>query len=355
LDCHDGECLPCDEDSFVHRKCRCLKSKVKISCIDLVEQNGLVLCHRACKKMNSCNNPRHRCKNVCCTENHDAQCLIPCGAKLSCKEHFCPEGCHFGRSCLPCMNITWTELSCRCGSQKLLPPIACGADTMISCNVVCPEKRDCGHASNHKCHDLRSDCAPCVEFVEKPCVCGKVGSVKTHCWKKDKNVSCGQICGIKMECGHTCNKPCHDHENETVKCSLPCIKPRPDCKHECGKTCHFPEPCLHEEVYCSKRVKVFCQCGFVSRVLDCGAPEWKTNQASIFAKRETYYKLVKARSMRNERFDESKKMAVLQCDDSCLKHTRNEALRQALEIPDARSKVEYDTWRQEYHNNLCYD
>ena len=88
--------------------------------IDLVEQNGLVLCHRACKKMNSCNNPRHRCKNVCCTENHDAQCLIPCGAKLSCKEHSCPEACHFGRSCLPCMNITWTELSCRCGSQKLL-------------------------------------------------------------------------------------------------------------------------------------------------------------------------------------------------------------------------------------------
>ena len=70
--------------------------------------------------MNSCNNPRHRCKNVCCTENHDAQCLIPCGAKLSCKEHSCPEACHFGRSCLPCMNITWTELSCRCGSHFLM-------------------------------------------------------------------------------------------------------------------------------------------------------------------------------------------------------------------------------------------
>ena len=221
------------------------------------------------------------------------------------------------------------------------PPIACGADIMISCNAVCPEKRACGHSANHKCHDLRSECAPCVEFVEKPCVCGKVESVKTHCWKKDKNVSCGQICGIKMDCGHMCNKPCHDHEKETIKCALPCIKPRPDCKHECGKTCHYPEACLHEEVYCSKRVKVFCQCGFVSRVLDCGAPEWKTNQASIFRNRDTYYKLVKARSMRNERFDENKKMSVLQCDDTCLKHTRNEALRQALEIPDARSKVEY--------------
>jgi len=161
-----------------------------------------------------------------------------------------------------------------------------------------------------------------------------------------------------MECGHKCNKSCHDHKKELLngelKCNLPCVKLRPDCKHECGKPCHFPEPCDNNQV-CTKRVKVFCQCGFISRVLDCGAPEWRSNQGSIFRNRETYYKLVKARSMRNEKIDKGKEFAVLQCDDSCLKHQRNEALRMALEIPEARNKVEYETWRQEYHNNLCFE
>ena len=217
---------------------------------------------------------------------------------------------------MPCSNITWTELSCRCGNNKILPPIACGADVMISCTRPCPEKRPCGHATAHDCHDLRQECPPCTHMVEKPCVCGKVSNVKIQCWRKDQDVSCGKMCQEILPCGHKCPKACHNHKNEAIECQLPCFKNRPDCNHLCGRECHYPKPCPLDK-FCTQRVRVTCLCGFQQKTLDCGAPEYQTNSNSIYKHRQTYYKLAKARTFRNkEKVPDNLKFAVLQCDDT---------------------------------------
>lgn len=49
-----------------------------------------------------------------------------CNKLKNCGRHKCQEVCHPGQ-CGDCQNIGWSELSCRCGSSVLYPPIPCGA------------------------------------------------------------------------------------------------------------------------------------------------------------------------------------------------------------------------------------
>lgn len=213
--CHPGDCDPCPEDSMNQKKCQCGKSKIRVYCKDIVANSGKILCGRICKKVADCGNPRHICGKECCIDCQETgrppACLRPCTNKLTCGQHSCPEICHYGRNCLPCSNVIWHELSCHCGVSRVLPPIACGADISITCHLDCPIERDCGHKGAHKCHDAREDCPPCTAIVMKACMCGKTPDVKTICYRQNESVSCGKICGEQLDCGHICQKPCHDH------------------------------------------------------------------------------------------------------------------------------------------------
>jgi transcriptional repressor NF-X1 len=62
-------------------------------------------------------------------------CLLPCGKKLRCKQHTCQELCHPGH-CPPCMETTFTELSCACGRTSIPPPVPCGTP-LPSCQFPC--------------------------------------------------------------------------------------------------------------------------------------------------------------------------------------------------------------------------
>lgn len=362
--CHPGDCHPCDSETMTQRKCSCGKNKMRVSCEDLVVSQGVVKCSRICKKVADCGNPRHLCGQECCVDDHPAACVRPCGAKLSCSQHICPEMCHYGRNCLPCPNVIWHELSCHCGDSKILPPIACGSDMTITCHNQCPIERNCRHKPAHSCHDNRADCPPCTALVAKPCVCQNQDSVKTVCYRLNQEVSCGKVCGKLLFCGHFCQKVCHDHDSYvnsiTFHCSQPCKAPRSDCGHICSQPCHnneFEEEECDLEKICRIRVKINCDCGFKNKIVECGAPG--TSTSSGLSSEPGYYTLLKNKQGRMQRASKSAaaanrsgfsagKSAVLLCDEDCDKHHRLMGLRAALEISDIRHNITFEPWMIDY-------
>lgn len=77
-------------------------------------------------------------------------------------------------------------------------------------------------------------------MVLKKCQCGK-SEVKVPC--SQPTSSCGQFCGLKLECGHQCPKMCHKQGDCAAVCTKVCGKVlRCGHKHTAQK-CHFPKAC----------------------------------------------------------------------------------------------------------------
>ena len=196
-------------------------------------------------------------------------------------------------------------------------------------------------------------------LIEKSCVCGKEQKVKTLCHKSDLEVSCGKICGIKLPCGHNCDKICHDHEKYledfNLTCRQPCKKIRSDCGHICGQRCHGTKNCDLTQI-CKVQVKVTCPCKYQMKVLSCGAPG--TDNSELYS-----YNLMRNRqmnqmaSMGSNRGSSSSSSGIvaLLCDDACSKHQRIIGLKEALAISDNRHDCVYEEWMISFaKNNLPF-
>ncbi|XP_078608442.1 LOW QUALITY PROTEIN: NFX1-type zinc finger-containing protein 1-like [Branchiostoma floridae x Branchiostoma japonicum] len=59
-------------------------------------------------------------------------------------------------------------------------------------------------------------------------------------FKKAPEGGCMRPCGIRLPCGHVCERRCHptDPEHEEYKCLKPCIKDLCDLGHKCPKLCY---------------------------------------------------------------------------------------------------------------------
>ncbi|KAI5477454.1 transcriptional repressor NF-X1 [Pseudohyphozyma bogoriensis] len=134
--------------------------------------------------------PRHDCDKVC-------------GRKLSCGIHVCERPDHKG-PCGTCLNASFDELICHCGSTVMLPPIPCG--TVIDCRHPCIRPSTCGHPQMpHACHE-EPNCPPCPFLVQKRCACGKKEIGNQRCSGDATKVSCGLPCGKdkKLKCTDAC-------------------------------------------------------------------------------------------------------------------------------------------------------
>lgn len=109
-------------------------------------------------------------------------------------------------------------LRCFCGS--MLEPKALRMSTPHSCGASCSRIREsgCGHPCPLRCHP--GPCPPCQVTTQLPCYCPRQTTLTFRCGAdsrgnkvpigKERNLSCGQVCGRKLNCGlHLCEKICH--------------------------------------------------------------------------------------------------------------------------------------------------
>ena len=105
------------------------------------------------------------------------------------------------------------------------------------------------------------------------CACGAETRHNVHCYQS-RNVSCGRPCNAPLECGlHQCPEPCHRHPDrpELVDgCGRSCGKPLPVCGHPCQQPCHPHVAACPQNVVCSHRITITCECGRQSLKATCG-------------------------------------------------------------------------------------
>lgn len=288
FDCHYGDCPDCPQVNKSH--CRCGQEIFLVPCktIALGEKPA---CHHKCTAKLQCG--RHRCTEICCSEEKTAKALQKsgqawkltreewpevhrcdrvCNILKNCKIHKCTEPCHQG-PCKPCMESSNEDYVCPCGQTVVRAPIRCGT-VMPKCSHLCTRQREnCEHPmAEHVCHDPAvTPCPKCYYIVPKKCQCGK-STVKAPC--SQPVTSCGKFCEELLPCGHMCSKMCHKPGDCIKVCSKSCGKTLP-CghKHMTAK-CHFPKKCEDTapkpgESFCSERVHMQCKCGNVTKTKQC--------------------------------------------------------------------------------------
>ncbi|KIM74148.1 hypothetical protein PILCRDRAFT_828564, partial [Piloderma croceum F 1598] len=230
--CHTGACPPCS--IMLVRPCRCGATTKDVRCSNFQSGSDTeILCDRPCAALRACG--RHQCNRFCCplasfagpakgkgkkraagTGSWDGvgadetglhECDLACGKVLGCGNHRCEERDHRG-VCPPCLQSSFEEIACYCGSTVLDPPISCG--TQINCSYPCSRPPlACGHPkTHHSCHEDPAPCPPCPFLANKTCACGKKVVTNVRC--SQEKVSCGATCGKLLGCGfHHCERLCH--------------------------------------------------------------------------------------------------------------------------------------------------
>ena len=79
---------------------------------------------------------------------------------------------------------------------------------------------------------------------------------------------CNMPCGIRLHCGHACDKQCHASSHPKGECPKMCFNRCPN-DHQCQKKCHYPRPCPTCRVTMSKTVP---ECGHQQPVPCCVDP-----------------------------------------------------------------------------------
>eukprot|EP01064_Diplonema_japonicum_P039150 TRINITY_DN9748_c2_g1_i1.p1 TRINITY_DN9748_c2_g1~~TRINITY_DN9748_c2_g1_i1.p1 ORF type:complete len:655 (+),score=79.13 TRINITY_DN9748_c2_g1_i1:94-2058(+) len=297
--CHEGACGECTQPAMI--RCKCGGKQVRMRCDDRQKPPGTSVslivenvkkeeldifsgtgkkgrgkakkpstaaatvtlpftCMSKCTAKKTCG--KHTCNTVCCPDKgHIHSCSLPCNRQLPCGRHRCEAGCHTG-SCPPCLQGGFTELSCRCGSTFIEPPIPCGTEPP-ACPLMCRIPRPCGHPAHHKCHF--EDCPPCTVMVNKRCA-----SHNSWCdWLSPCHVpvvTCRNMCRKPLSCAkHFCNRQCHS--GPCTDCPLLCSVPNP-CGHPCNTSCHAG-PCPP----CCQDILIMCKCGRVHKNIKCGERE----------------------------------------------------------------------------------
>jgi len=323
-DCHPGACLPCPLTTSV--RCRCGHMDQELPCSQLTTRADDARCGKRCPKKRSCG--RHKCGELCCILV-DHICTLVCGRLLSCTLHRCEELCHRG-NCHTCPNVSFSELTCHCGSAVLYPPVPCGTRPP-ECGEPCRRQHNCDHPVSHNCHS-ELQCPPCTHLTTKLCYGGHEQRKNVACLVE--GISCGKPCGAQLNCGrHTCTKPCHPGSCTTTTCIQPCTIMRP-CGHPCAVPCHSD---MCPDVPCATQIKITCSCGHRQANVPCSENAYSRVTTALLA---TRMQDVQAGNSVNLA-ELAKKDRKLECNEDCFKIDRNARLAAALQInnPELTNKI----------------
>lgn len=161
-----------------------------------------------------------------------------------------------GWRCPACQNVTKEvprDYYCFCGKVK--NPQYNRSDVAHSCGEVCGRKTNCDHSCTLLCHP--GPCPPCQANVTRMCGCGRTSKIM-QCYMKD-DIECDATCDKLLNCElHSCDKTCHHG-----KC--------PKCEMEVSQKCHCGRQ--ERQVPCTKdsNEKKNYSCGKpCGRELACG-------------------------------------------------------------------------------------
>ncbi|CAG9761630.1 unnamed protein product [Ceutorhynchus assimilis] len=228
--CHRGLCYPCQQTKEV--ACRCGATKITVPC-----------------------GRKHKIKPPRCTK----LCRIPPDCHHEQRDN---HRCHFN-DCPPCKQVcNKTRTSCqhRCSA-------VCHSAVLVK--IEAQKASMPWERSSPKVEKVNQPCPDCEVPVKVTCL----GGHETADWPchKAKPTSCGRPCGRLLGCtNHTCTLPCHQEENleagaNCETCENPCTKPRPEgCTHSCPKPCHSGD-CPP----CKQMLRIKCHCGLTQPYISC--------------------------------------------------------------------------------------
>ncbi|KAI9551691.1 hypothetical protein GHT06_022027 [Daphnia sinensis] len=204
----------------------------------------------------------HICPKICHAEDRDhtrQKCHEAC-LRYCAVGHKCPKMCY--KDCNPCL----TRI------PKVLVP--------------------CNHTQITECHRDPATEYCLTKVVKAFSTCQH--TIELDCGKPISEVKCPELCGMRLDCEHICNRICHKRSSHAkMPCDQPCRRFTCPEKHPCPKKC-FEEcgrcmfdvvkklPCGHDgkikcwvlpkDAYCDVKVeKILSGCQHTAFV-DCSEP-----------------------------------------------------------------------------------
>ncbi|ELT89371.1 hypothetical protein CAPTEDRAFT_154981 [Capitella teleta] len=342
LPCHTGPCGACPGITEVTCRCGILNDRLPCTEVLTFTSERPFTCQRKCNKKLSCS--RHKCQNRCCVLT-EHKC-----------EQICGQPCHNGK-CPTCWHVSFDDLTCECGVESLIAPVACGTKPP-ECRQPCIRPHACDHQVMHNCH-AEDRCPPCTVFTKKWCH-GR-HELREHIACHITELSCGRLCAKELPCKqHSCIKNCHKFDclANGEKCAQPCQKPRDECGHACGAPCHPDDPCPPSS--CRVMVEYRCECGNRIEKMPCNThPKVNTADSTQFPSLATSFLAMKIASAQDGQSVDISSLKMknagkkLECNASCSILERNKQLALALQIrnPDLTGKLnstQYNAFLKDY-------
>ena len=276
--CHPGPCPPCPK--MVRNDCHCRNSAPATrrcfekrwscgkpcgqrlncnqhKCPDPCHEGDCLPCNKTSVQLCKC----RRQQKTCDCASPAWQCKEKCGKPLDCGHHICDEICHAPGQCPPCQ---LSQLrTCPCGKSKY--QLECTVATP-TCGDTCGKPLGCpgDHVCVERCH--RGKCGSCLQMVTKQCRCSQSRGEKGR--RKElpctKEYICETKCKKMRDCRrHACNRKCCI--GDCPACEQPCNKQLSCKNHKCASRCH-PSRCYP----CNETKEVSCYCGHSRFLVPCG-------------------------------------------------------------------------------------
>ncbi|VDL44153.1 unnamed protein product [Hymenolepis diminuta] len=242
LNCHDGECPPCNK--LIKSVCYCGRQDEVVRCgsveakryslseLQTVYEGDLELCDvemffKGTDDEKSALLVTPDGSLTALFVGTVFSCEQRCDRPLACEHHSCMDICHPGE-CKSCPLLPENCVTCPCGRVPLSKLVMNGnvhgnrrscIDPIPLCPNICERPNPiCGHPCPEKCHQ-GPECPPCKLTTQINCRCGK-SSKEIPCYEyalavKNDPTSiqflCNRVCAKKKTCGrHKCNRKCCD-------------------------------------------------------------------------------------------------------------------------------------------------
>ncbi|GAA6016990.1 hypothetical protein JCM10207_001449 [Rhodosporidiobolus poonsookiae] len=169
-------------------------------------------------------------------------CARTCDAPYSCGVHRCTSSCHAHVSAAPemCSRAPEAVTRCPCGKTALAdlsaPRREKCTDGVPTCQALCGKVRECGHACEKRCHE--GECGACTVPVPLTCRCGSSQTTRLCCEP------------YRASSSPSSSSASHEHDGHDVdivddpslgygeyKCGRVCKSMRSCGRHQCNRVC----------------------------------------------------------------------------------------------------------------------
>ncbi|XP_057379336.1 NFX1-type zinc finger-containing protein 1-like [Daphnia carinata] len=159
-------------------------------------------------------------------------CFVKCVTEMPCG-HICPKICHaedrehIRQKCHgACLRFCAVGHKC---------PKICYQDCN-PCMTTIPKVLPCNHSQITECHRDPANEYCLTKVVKAFPTCQH--TIELNCGTPISEVKCPELCGMRLDCEHICNRICHKRSSHAkMPCDQPCHRFTCPEKHPCPKKC----------------------------------------------------------------------------------------------------------------------